>query len=120
MSPAVGARSSPTIRPRHPEAADAGHGRRPLPSSFQMDTPTRCRWARPLNPLYVRYHDDEWGVPCTDETRLFEMLNLEGAQAGLSWETILNKREGNRAAFDGWDAAKIAAYGPEKVAELLA
>jgi DNA-3-methyladenine glycosylase I len=59
-------------------------------------------------------------VPCHDERRLFEMLNLEGAQAGLSWETILNKRENYRAAFDQWDARKIAAYGPDKVAELLA
>lgn len=71
------------------------------------------------NPRYLAYHDDEWGVPCHDENRLFEMLNLEGAQAGLSWETILNKRANYRLAFDDWDADKIAAYGPEKVAELL-
>ncbi len=81
---------------------------------------TRCSWANPANPRYLDYHDTEWGVPCHDERRLFEMLNLEGAQAGLSWETILNKRESYRAAFDGWDAEKIAAYGPEKVAQLLA
>lgn len=81
---------------------------------------TRCFWANPANPKYLEYHDTEWGVPCHDERRLFEMLNLEGAQAGLSWETILNKRESYRAAFDQWDAKKIAAYGPEKVAELLA
>jgi DNA-3-methyladenine glycosylase I len=80
----------------------------------------RCSWANPANPLYLEYHDHEWGVPCHDETRLFEMLNLEGAQAGLSWETILNKRETYRAAFDNWDAEKIALYGPDKVAELLA
>jgi DNA-3-methyladenine glycosylase I len=72
------------------------------------------------NPLYLDYHDHEWGVPCHDENRLFEMLNLEGAQAGLSWETILNKRDTYRLAFDDWDAVKIAAYGPDKVAELLA
>lgn len=72
------------------------------------------------NPRYIDYHDHEWGVPCHDENRLFEMLNLEGAQAGLSWETILNKRDSYRTAFGGWDAEKIAAYGPEKVAELLA
>ena len=83
-------------------------------------TITRCSWAKPTNPLYLAYHDHEWGVPCHDELRLFEMLNLEGAQAGLSWETVLNKRASYRAAFDGWDAEKIAAYGPEKVAELLA
>jgi DNA-3-methyladenine glycosylase I len=72
------------------------------------------------NPRYLAYHDEEWGVPCHDENRLFEMLNLEGAQAGLSWETILNKRANYRAAFDNWDPETIAAYGPEKVAELLA
>ena len=84
------------------------------------EMPTRCGWANFNNPLYLRYHDEEWGVPCHDELRLFEMLNLEGAQAGLSWETVLNKRENYRAAFDGWDAAKIAAYDADKVAELLA
>ena len=79
----------------------------------------RCSWANPANPRYLAYHDHEWGVPCHDERVLFEMLNLEGAQAGLSWETILNKRDNYRAAFDQWDAEKIARYGPEKVAELL-
>jgi DNA-3-methyladenine glycosylase I len=83
-------------------------------------TKIRCTWANPANPRYLDYHDTEWGVPCHDERRLFEMLNLEGAQAGLSWETILNKRESYRAAFDGWDADKIAAYDDAKVAELLA
>ena len=82
-------------------------------------TITRCAWANPANPRYLAYHDDEWGVPCHDETRLFEMLNLEGAQAGLSWETILNKRDNYRAAFDGWDAEKIARYDADKVAALL-
>ncbi len=80
----------------------------------------RCSWANPNNPRYIAYHDQEWGVPCRDELRLFEMLNLEGAQAGLSWETILNKRENYRAAFDGWDARKIAAYDEAKIAALLA
>lgn len=80
----------------------------------------RCSWANLANPLYVDYHDHEWGVPCHDENRLFEMLNLEGAQAGLSWETILNKRANYRAAFDGWDAQKIACYDAAKVAQLLA
>ena len=72
------------------------------------------------NPRYIDYHDTEWGVPCHDENRLFEMLNLEGAQAGLSWETILNKRANYRAAFDDWDAEKIAVYDGDKVASLLA
>jgi DNA-3-methyladenine glycosylase I len=80
---------------------------------------TRCTWANMANPRYIAYHDHEWGVPCHDETTLFEMLNLEGAQAGLSWETILNKRDSYRAAFDGWDAERIAAYDDAKVAELL-
>ncbi|PWF46106.1 DNA-3-methyladenine glycosylase I [Massilia glaciei] len=83
-------------------------------------TVTRCTWANPANPRYLAYHDQEWGVVCHDENRLFEMLNLEGAQAGLSWETILNKRESYRAAFDGWDAEIIARYDAAKVAELLA
>ena len=84
------------------------------------DSTPRCTWANLKNPLYVSYHDEEWGVPCHDETRLFEMLNLEGAQAGLSWETVLNKRENYRLAFDGWDAARIALYDEHKVAELMA
>ncbi|MEB0135970.1 DNA-3-methyladenine glycosylase I [Actimicrobium sp. CCC2.4] len=80
----------------------------------------RCAWVPPGNPLYVAYHDDEWGVPCHDERRLFEMLNLEGAQAGLSWSTILGKRETYRLAFDDWDAHRIARYDADKVAQLLA
>ncbi|AIY43939.1 DNA-3-methyladenine glycosylase [Collimonas arenae] len=80
----------------------------------------RCAWANPANPRYLAYHDEEWGQPCHDEVRLFEMLNLEGAQAGLSWETILNKRENYWRAFDGWNAKKIARYDESKVASLLA
>lgn len=79
----------------------------------------RCSWVNLANLRYVEYHDHEWGVPCHDENRLFEMLNLEGAQAGLSWETILNKRHSYRAAFDNWDAHRIAAYDQAKVAALL-
>jgi len=79
----------------------------------------RCDWAGD-DPLYTRYHDEEWGVPVHDDRQLFEMLNLEGAQAGLSWITILRKRENYRAAFDHFDAAKIAAYDEAKIAELLA
>ena len=85
-----------------------------------MENITRCSWANMANPRYLAYHDTEWGVPCHDEHTLFEMLNLEGAQAGLSWETILNKRATYRAAFDDWDAEKIAAYDAAKVAALLA
>lgn len=79
----------------------------------------RCSWANPANPRYLAYHDEEWGVPCHDENRLFELLNLEGAQAGLSWKTVLNKRDSYRLAFDNWDAKKIAQYDAMKVAELL-
>jgi DNA-3-methyladenine glycosylase I len=80
---------------------------------------TRCSWANPANPLYLHYHDHEWCVACHDEKQLFEMLILEGAQAGLSWETILNKRENYREAFDGWDIKKIAQYDAVKVEELM-
>jgi DNA-3-methyladenine glycosylase I len=77
----------------------------------------RCSWAS--NPLSIRYHDEEWGVPTHDDRTLFEFLILEGAQAGLSWDTILKKRENYRAAFDGFDPAKIAAYDRRKVQALL-
>src|SRR6478609_9377421 len=79
----------------------------------------RCAWVPEGDPEYVAYHDDEWGVPSRDERHLFEMLTLEGAQAGLSWNTILRKREGYRAAFAGWDIDAIAAFGPDDVARLL-
>ena len=79
----------------------------------------RCSWAG-SDPLDQAYHDTEWGVPSRDERHLFEMLNLEGAQAGLSWITILKKRENYRRAFDGFDPAKMARYDEAKVAALLA
>lgn len=69
---------------------------------------TRCRWVEGGNDLYVRYHDEEWGVPLHDDARLFEFLVLEGAQAGLSWATVLNKREAYRRAFHDFDIAKVA------------
>ncbi len=77
----------------------------------------RCVWAR--TPLSIAYHDEEWGVPLHDDRRLFEFIVLEGAQAGLSWETILNKRDNYRAAFDRFDPAKIARYDERKVARLM-
>jgi DNA-3-methyladenine glycosylase I len=77
----------------------------------------RCAWAR--SELMIRYHDEEWGVPLHDDGKLFEFLILEGAQAGLSWETILNKRENYRAAFDGFDARRVARYDRRKAAQLL-
>ncbi|MGZ4134493.1 MAG: DNA-3-methyladenine glycosylase I [Tumebacillaceae bacterium] len=80
---------------------------------------TRCGWTT-QDQLYIDYHDQEWGVPVTDDRLLFEFLILEGAQAGLSWYTILKKRENYRAAFDQFDAEKIAQYDEAKIAELLA
>ncbi|MDR0916902.1 MAG: DNA-3-methyladenine glycosylase I [Oscillospiraceae bacterium] len=84
-----------------------------------MSAQHRCLWGDTDDALMRDYHDNQWGKPCHDERELFEMLILEGAQAGLSWSTILHKRENYRAAFDDWDIAKIAAYNEDKVAELL-
>ena len=82
-------------------------------------TRIRCPWAGD-DPLYVDYHDTEWGVPLHDDRRLFEFLVLEGAQAGLSWLTILRKRENYRQVFDGFDPARIAEFGSEKIERLMA
>ena len=79
----------------------------------------RCRWADPRSDLYVAYHDHEWGQPEHDDRKLFEMLILEGFQAGLSWLTILNKREAFRTAFDYFEPVVVAQYGPEKVEALM-
>jgi DNA-3-methyladenine glycosylase I len=87
-------------------------------SNKMMKHISRCAWAGD-DALYRRYHDSEWGVPVRDDRRLFEFLILEGAQAGLSWITILRKRENYRAAFDGFDAARIAAYDANKIESLL-
>jgi len=80
---------------------------------------TRCEWAPVSDPRYLAYHDEEWGVPVHDDVRLFEMLTLEGAQAGLSWSTILNKREGYQRAFGGFDPKKVSRYTPAKIERLL-
>jgi DNA-3-methyladenine glycosylase I len=80
----------------------------------------RCHWAPADKPLYLAYHDEQWGVPVHDDRMLFEMLILEGAQAGLSWETILNKRAAYRRAFDRFDPRKVARYDARKVRALLA
>ena len=79
----------------------------------------RCKWLNEKNKLYVKYHDEEWGVPSYNDKYLFEMLILESFQAGLSWECILNKRESFKKAFDNFDYAKIANYEEEKIKELL-
>lgn len=81
--------------------------------------PKRCEWVPENDPLYIAYHDREWGVPLHDDRRLFEFLILEGAQAGLSWATVLKKRENYRRAFDGFDPRKIARYDETKIARLL-
>jgi len=81
--------------------------------------PTRCPWGAWDDPQYVRYHDEEWGVPSHDDRHLFEMLVLEGAQAGLSWSTILHKREGYRRAFAGFDPVRVARFDRRKVERLL-
>jgi DNA-3-methyladenine glycosylase I len=79
----------------------------------------RCSWAPVDDVRYLAYHDDEWGVPSHEQRHLFEMLTLEGAQAGLSWRTILYKRDGYRKAFAGFDAAKVARFTPAKIERVL-
>jgi len=83
------------------------------------DNKTRCTWVEGGNDLYYDYHDNEWGVQVHDDRLLFEFLTLEAAQAGLSWATILNKREGYRKAFEGFDIEKVAKYSDNKIAQLL-
>ena len=87
------------------------------PVQSENRQPIRCAWA--TNELLIRYHDEEWGVPVHDDRTLFEFLVLEGAQAGLSWNTILNKRENYRRAFSGFDPQRVARYDRRKVAQLL-
>lgn len=84
-----------------------------------MKEKIRCSWPE-NNPLYLAYHDNEWGRPVHDDFKLFEMLILEGMQAGLSWITVLNKRDAFRQSFDGFDFNKVALYGDEKIQELMA
>ena len=103
---ATGARSD-RMSAREDQGGDADDGR------------PRCPWAG-RDPLMVAYHDREWGVPCHDDRELFERLVLEGFQAGLSWSTILRKRPAFAVAFAGWDVARVAAFGPDDVARLLA
>ena len=83
-----------------------------------MSEMKRCKWCNLKNPIYIKYHDEEWGTPNFNEQYLFEMLILESFQAGLSWECVLNKREAFRNAFDGFNAEKIANYDNNKIAEL--
>lgn len=82
------------------------------------DGKTRCQWANPGNDRYIKYHDEEWGVPVYDDHKLFEMLVLESFQAGLSWECVLNKRESFREAFDNFDLEKVCEYDGERMERL--
>lgn len=86
----------------------------------KVNLPKRCEWVPPDDPLYVAYHDLEWGVPLHDDSKLFELLILEGMQAGLSWGTILRKRQNFLRAFDGFNPVKVARYDERKVKRLLA
>ncbi len=88
-----------------------------LKDQFQLDGRKRCAW--PKSELALRYHDEEWGVPLRDDRKIFEFLVLDAAQAGLSWEIILQKREGFRVAFDGFDPEKIVRYDKRRVKRLL-
>lgn len=90
-----------------------------LKTGIYQDMKRRCAWAAEASPLYRQYHDKEWGVPVHADRKLFEFLILEGAQAGLSWSTILNKRANYRRAYDRFDARKIAGYNAAKVRRLL-
>jgi DNA-3-methyladenine glycosylase I len=100
--------------------ADLHHPRPAIAAGPRVtDDRPRCPWGTG-DPLNLAYHDTEWGVPIHDDRHLFELLCLEGAQAGLSWITILRKREGYRLAFEGWDPKRIAGYGAEEMARLLA
>ena len=85
----------------------------------QHENVKRCFWANPKNPLYIKYHDEEWGQPVHDDAKLLELLILECFQAGLSWECVLNKREAFRKAFDGFDRDTILAYDEKKIDELM-
>ena len=84
-----------------------------------MCNKTRCSWLNLNNSIYVKYHDEEWGIPLYDDKKLYELLILECFQAGLSWECVLNKRENFRVAFDGFDVDRVATFGVDKISELV-
>src|SRR5690606_13569806 len=107
-------------RPPVPERAPGRLGAIVRTMSESTHIPARCEWAADSDALMLRYHDEEWGVPQHDERALFELLTLEGAQAGLSWRTVLHRREDYRAAFAGWDIERIANFGELDIERLLA
>ncbi|MBT3690107.1 DNA-3-methyladenine glycosylase I [bacterium] len=84
-----------------------------------MKIKRRCAWTNQKNELYIKYHDEDWGVPIHDDQKLFEMIVLEGAQAGLSWETVLKKRKNYKKAFNNFDPKKVSKYNEKKIEELL-
>ena len=102
--------------PSGPESDGDGQPPEPDPASPSLP---RCGWPGLVDPEYRRYHDEAWGTPVHDEFQLFEFLVLEGAQAGLSWRTILHRRLGYRRAFDGFDPARVARYGAERIERLM-
>jgi DNA-3-methyladenine glycosylase I len=114
----VGARATGDERPSAPGPLDDPTSDQGPELSQSVDVLYRCEWAG-SDPLMIAYHDEEWGVPCHDDRDLFERLILEGFQAGLSWSTILRKRQAFIRAFDGFDPAIVARYGPEDVDRLL-
>lgn len=124
ISNALGKAGCVEYKGRDGGTARARNGAASEENPFTMDVKSfsnerrRCSWCL-VHPLYVAYHDEEWGVPAHDERRLFEMLILEGAQAGLSWLTILKRREGYARAYDQWDVERVARYGRSDVARLL-
>src|SRR6188472_2345973 len=114
-------RSARRTSTRHTTACSVGRKQRLLDDGLVKgaDGKRRCGWGTSA-PEYIAYHDDEWGRPVVDDTRLYEKLCLEGFQSGLSWLTILRKREGFRAAFAGFDPQRVAAFGDDDVARLMA
>ena len=111
-------RAGRPARPRSAPAKNRPRAEASRTAAGGATGPVRCDWAR--TEASIAYHDEEWGVPVRDDRRLFEMLILEGAQAGLSWETILRKRHGYRRAFDGFDPRRVARYDAKKIRALLA
>ncbi len=114
---AVAAAAACDEREREEKSDEGAHGLRSYPP---MSNVTRCEWATGSDELMLAYHDEEWGVPSHDDRHLFELLTLEGAQAGLSWSTILRKREGYRRAFAGFDPEVVARFSEKDVERLLA
>jgi DNA-3-methyladenine glycosylase I len=102
-----------------PDAAEDQPMTKPKPPKNTPSGPTRCPWSQGVSDAYIAYHDEEWGVPVRDDRRQFEFLVLESAQAGLSWSTILHRREGYRRAFADFDAGKVSRFTPRRIETML-